>query len=105
MSIDLPLSYYLLDDGEENGGMFLASAYEKMIEWQNDFIDIIISENKLSGIHNSYISQLEQEVEIQEASNEHIININENILKSFNDLIYTTAMRNIFEKNNEVQQQ
>ena len=101
MSIDLPLSYFLLDDGEENGGMFLASAYEKMIEWQNDFIDIIISENKLSGIHNSYISQLEQEIEIQEASNEHIININEKILKSFNDLIYTTAMRNIFEKNNE----
>ena len=35
------LSYFLLDDGDENGGMFLASAYEKMIEWQNDFIDTL----------------------------------------------------------------
>ena len=100
MSIDLPLSFFLVDDGDENGGMFLASAYEKMIGWQNDFIDIIIGENKINGIHNSYISQLEQEIEIQEASKEQIINIDEKIFKSFNDLINTTAMRNIFEKNN-----
>ena len=101
MNIDLPLSFFLVDDGDDNGGMFLASAYEKMIGWQNDFIDIIIGENKLNGIHNSYVSQLEQEVEIQEASKEQIINLDEKIFKSFNDLIDTTVMRNIFEKNNK----
>ena len=99
MSIDLPLSFFLVDDGDKNGGMFLASAYEKMIEWQNNFIDIVINNNKLSGIHNSYVSQLEQEIDIQEASKDEIINIDKKLYKSFNNLINTTAMRNIFSKN------
>ena len=30
---DSTLNYFLVDDGEKGGGMFLASAYEKMIGW------------------------------------------------------------------------
>ena len=100
MNIDLPLCYFLVDDGDMDGGMFLASAYQHFIEWQNNFIDIIISNSKIKGIHNSYISQLEQEVNIQEATNEEIIKIDKNIYEVLNDLIYKTSMRNIFSKDN-----
>ena len=41
-----------------------------MIKWQKYFIDIIIGNNKINGIHNSYVSQLEQEVDIQDATKE-----------------------------------
>ena len=100
MNIDLPLCYFLVDDGDMDGGMFLASAYQHFIEWQNNFIDIIISNNKIKGIHNSYLSQLEQEINIQEATNEEIIKIDKNIYEVLNDLIYKTSMRNIFSKDN-----
>ena len=102
MTIDLPLSFFLVDDGEKEGGMFLASAYENMIEWQNNFIDIIIRNNKLNGIHNSYVSQLEQEVDIQNATKEEIIKIDNEIYKSFKDLIHSTANRNIFSKDDKI---
>ena len=102
MNINLPLSYFLVDDANINGGMFLASAYEKMIKWQNDFIDIIIKNNKLSGIHNSYVSQLEQEIDVQDATKDEIINIDDKLYNTFNDLIYNTTMRNIFSKDNKI---
>ena len=102
MNLDLPLCFFLVDDGDKDGGMFLASAYEKMIKWQNDFIEIIIENNKISGIHNSYVSQLEQEVNIQDASKEEIVTINEKTYKIFNDFIYSTAIRNIFSKDNKI---
>ena len=102
MNIDLPLIYFLVDDGDIEGGMFLASAYEKMINWQNNFIDIIIENNKINGIHNSYISQIEQEVEIQDATKDEIININDRVYKAFNDLISTTVQRNLFSKENQI---
>ena len=102
MNIDLPLAYFLVDDGDKDGGMFLASAYEKMIKWQNDFIDIIIGNNKLNGIHNSYVSQIEQEVEIQDATKDEIININDKVYKTFKDLISTTVKRNLSFKDNKI---
>ena len=65
ISINNPLSNFLVDDGDKSEGLFLASAYESMIEWQNQFIDEIISKNSTSGILNSYIYQLEKEISIQ----------------------------------------
>ena len=102
MSINLPLCYFLVDDGEKDGGMFLASAYEHFIEWQNNFIDIIIGNNKLNGIHNSYVSQLEQELNVQEVTKEEIIKIDEDIYKDLKNLIKTTSMRNIFTKDDKI---
>jgi len=102
MNIDLPLCYFLADDGDKDGGMFLASAYQNFISWQNSFIDVIIGNNKLSGIHNSYVSQLDQEVFVQDAGNEEIINIDKNIYKNFNEFIQTTSMRNILKENNKI---
>jgi len=98
MKIDNALCYFLVDDGDKEGGMFLASAYDNFIKWQNLFINEIIVKNGIKGILNSYISQLEQEIDIEDASNEEIVNINEDTYKKFNDLISISSMRNIFEK-------
>ena len=102
MKIDNSLCYFLVDDGDEEGGMFLASAYEHFIKWQNDFINDVIGKNGIKGILNSYVSQLEQEIDVEEATNEEIINIDENTFKKLNELILISSMRNIFEEKNSI---
>jgi len=103
INIDNPISNFLVDDDDKDGGLFLASAYENMVEWQNQFLDEIISNNNTNGILNSYIYQLEKEINIQDATEDEIININDNTKKIFYDLILSSSMRNIFEdKNNKI---
>ena len=102
MKIENPLSFFLVDNGDNDGGMFLAAAYEKFIDWQNNFINIIISRNNMNGILNSYISQLEQEIDVQDATSDEIIIINGETYESLNDLIFACSMRNIFEEENKI---
>ena len=102
MKLENQLCYFLVDKGDEDGGMFLASAYEKFIEWQNAFINLIISSNNMNGILNGYISQLEQEIYVQDATEEEIIKIDENIYKNLENLILSCSMRNIFEEENKI---
>ena len=52
--------------------MFLAAAYQYLIESQNTFINNIISKNNINGVLNSYVVQLEQEVHIQDATQNEI---------------------------------
>ena len=96
------LSYFLVDDGEKRGGIFLASAYENFINWQNSFINSIIEKNKMSGTLNSYISQLEQEINVQDAKEDDILLIDENCYEDLDELIKTYSMRNIIEKGNKI---
>ena len=96
------LNYFLVDDGEKGGGMFLASAYENMIYWQNNFLNLIIENNKISGPLNKYISQLEEEIDIQDALPEECLNIDESTYEYFNNLIIKYSMRNIFETDNKI---
>ena len=99
MDINNTLSYFLVDDGDREGGMFLAAAYSNFIDWQNQFIDDIISKNNMSGILNSYVSQLEKEINVQDATESEIINIDDETFEILNDLISSYSMRNIFIKN------
>ena len=102
MKIDNKLCYFLVDNGDIEGGMFLASAYQNLIEWQNAFINVIISKNTLNGILNSYVPLLEQEIDIQDANREEIINIDTNTFKTFNNLIFHSSMRNVFNNENKI---
>jgi len=101
ISIDNLISNFLVDDDDKDGGLFLASAYENMIEWQNQFLNEIISSNNKNGILNSYIYQLEKEINIQDATENEIININDDTKKIFYDLILSSSMRNIFDNKND----
>ena len=96
------LSYFLVDDGERLGGMFIASAYENFINWQNSFINSIIDKNKMSGTLNSYISQLEQEINVQDAKEDDILLIDEKCYEFLDELIHIYSMRNIIEKGNKI---
>ena len=103
MNENLTLDYFLIDNGDVCGGMFLASAYERMICWQNEFIDSIIEKNnKINGPLNKYISQLEQEIDIQDASPDETINIDDNIFEIFQRFILESSRRNIFTKDNKI---
>ena len=102
MSIDKKLNYFLVDDGDQDGGIFLAAAYQNLIEWQNTFINTIISKNNINRIVNSYIPLLEQEIDIQDATKEEIINIDDKTFKLFNNLIYHSSMRNIIDCENKI---
>ena len=96
------LSHFLVDDGDTKGGIFLASAYENFICWQNRIIDLIIAKNKLGGILNSYVPQLEQEIDVQDAKEDDIISIGQDWYDYLNDLIHSCSMRNIIEKGNKI---
>ena len=103
MDIKNSLSDFLIDDGDKESGMFLASAYQYLIESQNIFINEIVEKNNLNGILNSYISQLTQSINIQDATKNEIVNIDDNLYQYFNDLIISNSMRNIFTDNkNEI---
>ncbi len=102
ITLNSELCNFLVDDGDNKGGMFLASAYENFIEWQNEFISLIISKNKTNGIHSSYISSLEEEIDIQDAKEDEIININEKTYELLHNLILSSSMRNIFLEKNKI---
>ena len=101
MTINNNLCDFLVDDGDKEGGMFLAAAYQYLILSQNTFIDNIISKNNIQGILNSYVAQLEQSINIQDASTNEIININQEVFDLLNELISTNSMRNIFMNTKE----
>ena len=101
LTIDNPLCYFLIDDGDRDGGMFLASAYENFIQWQNQFIEDIIIKNNLGGILNSYISQLQIEINVQDAEENEVLNIDDNVYCFLEELISTYSIRNIFNINDK----
>ena len=96
ISEDRELCYFLVDDGETGFGMFLASAYEQMISWQNKFIDYIIDNNIEKGILNSYIPLLQQETNIQDATQNEILKLDDKLYKEMYSLINQSSMRNIY---------
>ena len=101
MKLENALCYFLVDDGDKKG-MFLASAYQNYILWQNNFINKILRKNEMTGILNSYKSQIEQEVEVQKATKDEILNIDDNTFKKLNELIVKYSKRNIFGDKNKI---
>ena len=102
LNIGSYLCNFLVDDGVRGGGMFLASAYENFISWQNNFIDSVINKNKMNGVLNYYVPLLEQDIDIQEAKEDEILTIDDNTYTTLNKLINTCSMRNIIEKDNKI---
>ena len=96
ITMDHTLIHFLPDDGELYGGMYLASAYKNIIDWQNSFIDIVISSIGPHSLLKSYLSQLNQEIYIQEATDEDLVKINKNIYNKVQDMIKQYSMRDIF---------
>ena len=99
---------FLNDSGELYNGMYLASACENFIEWQNSFLQSIINANALNGILHHYINNISKKLPVQEAKTDNIIVMNEKFEKNgrgfidFKDLVYSFSERNIFGENGNI---
>ena len=91
------LNYFLPDDGELGGGMYLASAYSNIINWQNSFIEIIKDSIGPDSILSPFLYQLSQEIYVHEANEENIVKIDNNIIKKVKNMILQYSMRDIFK--------
>ena len=93
------LNYFLVDDGELGGGMYLSSAYTNFIEWQNIFINFILDNINQDSNLFCYSSQLNQEIYIQDATKEEILQLDDEIQNKLNDMLNIYSIRNIFTEN------
>ena len=96
------LIHFLPDDGELLGGMYLASAYTNIIDWQNSFINIVINSIGPHSVLRAYLSQLNQEIHVQDATEEDLVKINGEIKNKVEGMIKKYSMRDIF-KNGKIE--
>ena len=89
-----PISHFLVDEGEFGHGMVLAAIYKKLIELQNTFLNQII--NSKSEILSCFKEQLNQEIMIQDATFNEIIDLNKINNDVLNDIIVKNTIPNIF---------
>ena len=105
MKDNTKLNYLLVDDGELGGGMYLASAYSNFINWQNNFINIILNNTGQDSILSSYLYQINQEIYAQEAKNEDVVKLNDKIQSKLIDMIESYSMRKIFKNDGTLNHQ
>lgn len=101
---DSTLSYALVDDGEEYNGMCLVSAYNKLIEHQNNFIKLIIQKNKVKGISHDYVQSLKEQINIQDATQNEIVSFDIHTIdyNSFEDIVYAYSSKDCFNNEGEI---
>ena len=97
MDKNTELNYFLVDDGELGGGMYLASAYSNFIEWQNKFISLILDNINQDSVLYCYLEQLNEEIYVQDAKDENILNMDDNVQNKLKDMIMIYSIRNIFD--------
>ena len=97
---------YLNDNAELNGGMYIASACQNFITWQNSFIQPIIDSVKHNGILHFYVNNLQKKIPVQSAKSYQALLIDDcfknSQYKSFLELIYTFSKRNIFKNDGTI---
>ena len=97
LTIEHTLIHFLPDDGELYGGMYLASAYRNIIDWQNAFVKTVINSIGPQSLLKSYLFQLNQEIPVYEATEEDVVKINANYVEKVKNMIRQYSMRDIFK--------
>ena len=87
--------------------MYLASVWQKFIEWQNLFLQPVLEANMYSGILHNYANTISKKIPVQEAKKDQIVLIKERFdnygkYLDFIDLIYAFSWRNIFWENGKI---
>ena len=95
----MTLNFFLVDDGQLGGGMYLASAYSNFIEWQNKFINLILDNINQNSPLYCYVEQLNEEILVQDAQDDNILKLNKKVFEKLNYLIKIYSIRNIIENN------
>ena len=93
------LNYFLVDDGELGGGMYLSSAYSNFIDWQNKFISFILENITQDSILFCHSEQLKQEIYIQDATYEEVLKLGDETQKELSNMINKYSIRDIFFEN------
>ena len=65
------ISNFCVDIGEFNYGMVLAAIYKQMINWQNQFINVVL--NSKNRYHKNYSELFKQEIMIQDCNENDLI--------------------------------
>ena len=94
INVNSPISHFLVDDGEFGHGMVLAAIYKQLIDFQNTFLNQII--NSKSEILSCFKEQLNQEIMIQDATLNEIIDLNRINKDILIDIIVKNSIPNIF---------
>ena len=95
------LAYFLNDNGDMGKGMYIASAYENFIQWQNNTLDYLIENSKQKGILHHFVKNMERTINVQNAGKNEVLNFD--IVKdNFDMLIYKYCKRNIFKLDNSI---
>ena len=94
------LIYFLNDELELYNGMYIASACQNYIYWQNSFLNPIIEVYEQNGILSCYINNIKNKIRLQDSTPGQIVSIDERFKNSkylnLNDIIYSFSHRNIF---------
>ena len=79
------LAYFLMDDNDKDYGIFIKRGLELFIQWQNSFLKPIINSYKLkkNNLLNCYVSQIEKTVNVQNANNLQILQIEKCFEKTY----------------------
>ena len=100
---DEKLAFFLVDSSEMYFGMYLAAAYEGLINIQTDFLNGIINitdDNKDDSIHKNYIKQLNKAINIQDAEKKDIVKLCDE--EKLNEIINLCSIRKCFTNVGEV---
>ena len=95
------LAHFLNDDGELFKGMYIASAYQNFIDWQNKFLDGLIEPLLQNGILHHFIKNMGKSIDVQDAKKIESLNF-DSADESFIEIIFENSRRNIFSQNNKV---
>jgi len=68
LTIDDNLICFLNDNSELYNGMYLASACQNFIEYQNSFLQPILDENQLNGILYPYVDNIKKKYQSKKLS-------------------------------------
>ena len=100
------LIYFLNDDGELGYGMYLASACQNFICWQNSFLQPIVDSVVQNGILHYFSNNLKRKIPVQSAKSSQTLFIEDCFKKSlynhFEDLISTFSKRDIFKEDGTI---
>jgi hypothetical protein len=100
------LAYFLNDINELGFGMYIASAYEHFIKWQNGFLEHIIKYSSKNKNLNYNIENMKNKIPIYQANRNQILLIDEEyddyVIKSFGELVINYSRRNIFNEDGSI---
>ena len=103
ISLDDPIAYILNDNNELDYGMYIAAAYYKFTEYQNSFLNAILLNIEKSEL-KYFKKQINNLIVPQNATNLEVVNLNisNELVNSFYELISFYSYRNCFDKNGKI---